>query len=117
MNSPNEHPYDSLATAFYERRAERPSPPRNGQVDKLITDLRTLLFPECSDLRVEIRRRIDSVSDDLLQLVEQSMIANPEDNHWTVKAVHNKAEAIELGEIGFEPYLIINGVQLVRKRK
>ena len=35
----------------------------------------------------------------------------------SIKVLRNKVEAIKLGEIGFEPYLIINGVQLVRKRK
>ena len=49
--------------------------------------------------------------------LDEKLFANPEDDQWTVKAVHNEAEAIKLGEIGFEPYLIINGVQLVRKRK
>ena len=45
------------------------------------------------------------------------LFANPEDDQWTVKAVHNEAEAIKLGKIGFEPFVVINGVQLFRKRK
>ena len=49
--------------------------------------------------------------------LDEKLFANPEDDQWTVKAVHNEVEAIKLGEIGFSPYLIINGVQLVRKRK
>ena len=49
--------------------------------------------------------------------LDEKLFANPEDDKWIVKAVHNEAEAIKLGEIGFSPYLIINGVQLVRKRK
>ena len=49
--------------------------------------------------------------------LDEKLFANLEDDQWTVKAVHNEVEAIKLGEIGFEPYLIINGVQLVRKRK
>ena len=40
------------------------------------------------------------------------LFANPEDDQWTVKAVHNEAEAIKLGEIGFEPFVVINGVGL-----
>jgi integrase len=38
-------------------------------------------------------------------------------DEWIVRAVRTVEEATELGVVGFEPYLVINGVQLVRKRK
>ena len=49
--------------------------------------------------------------------LDEKLFGDKQNDQWTVKAVHNEQEAIALGEVGFEPYLIINGVQLVRKRK
>ena len=49
--------------------------------------------------------------------LDETLFTNQQDDQWVVKAIHNQTQAIKLGEVGFEPYLIINGVQLVRKRK
>lgn len=49
--------------------------------------------------------------------LDEKLFADKKDDQWIVKAVNDEKKAIELGEIGFEQYLIINGVQLVRKRK
>lgn len=40
----------------------------------------------------------------------------PEDN-FIIRAVHDVEEAIKLGEVGFEPYDVVEGVRLYRKRK
>ena len=40
----------------------------------------------------------------------------PEDN-FIIRAVQSVKEAIKLGEVGFEPYDIVDGVRLYRKRK
>jgi integrase len=39
------------------------------------------------------------------------------DDHFIIKTAHNVEEAEELGEIGFEPFDIIDGMHLYRKRK
>ncbi|MCW4017136.1 MAG: site-specific integrase [Candidatus Bathyarchaeota archaeon] len=38
-------------------------------------------------------------------------------DEWIIRAVKTVDEAIELGQVGFTPYMMIEGVQLVRKRK
>jgi integrase len=49
--------------------------------------------------------------------LDKKLFSNlPEDN-FIIKAVSTVEEAIKLGEVGFEPYLVIQGVQLMRKRK
>jgi integrase len=40
-----------------------------------------------------------------------------ENDDWIIKAVKTVDEAIKLGKVGFVPYMTIEGVQLVRKRK
>ena len=40
----------------------------------------------------------------------------PEDN-FVIRAAHTVEEAVKLGEAGFEPFVIIDGIQLFRKRK
>jgi integrase len=40
----------------------------------------------------------------------------PEDN-FIIRTAHTLEEAVKLGEVGFEPFVIIDGVQLFRKRK
>ena len=40
----------------------------------------------------------------------------PEDN-FVIRTAHTLEEAVKLGEVGFEPFVTINGVQLFRKRK
>jgi len=49
--------------------------------------------------------------------LDKSLFQNiPEDN-FIIRAAHTLEEAIKLGEVGFEPYVVISGVQLFRKRK
>jgi integrase len=38
-------------------------------------------------------------------------------DQFIIKAIHNEKEAVQLGEIGFEPFDVVNGVRLYRKRK
>ncbi len=51
-----------------------------------------------------------------IQLDKQLFQSVPEDT-FIIRAVNTIEEAIKLGEVGFEPYLVIQGVQLMRKRK
>jgi len=39
------------------------------------------------------------------------------DDQFTMKTAHNAEAAAKLGEIGFEPFDVIDGVHLYRKRK
>jgi hypothetical protein len=36
---------------------------------------------------------------------------------FIIHAAHNLEEAVKLGEVGFEPFVVMEGVQLFRKRK
>jgi hypothetical protein len=38
-------------------------------------------------------------------------------DEWVVRAAKTIEEAMELGAVGFEQFLLIDGIQLVRKRK
>jgi integrase/predicted RNA-binding Zn-ribbon protein involved in translation (DUF1610 family) len=51
-----------------------------------------------------------------IQLDKQLFQNVPEEN-FTIRTVSTLEEAVKLGEIGFEPFMVINGVQLMRKRK
>jgi len=51
-----------------------------------------------------------------IQLDNQLFVNVPEDN-FIIRAVNSVEEAVKLGEVGFEPFLVIQGVQLMRKRK
>jgi len=48
--------------------------------------------------------------------LEKNLFKNFSDENFTVKVVNSVDEAIALGKVGFQPYLVINGVQLVWKR-
>jgi len=39
------------------------------------------------------------------------------DDQFTIKTAHNAEEAAKLGEIDFEPFDVIEGMHLYRKRK
>jgi hypothetical protein len=41
---------------------------------------------------------------------------NQEVEQYTIKAVTSKEEAIQLGELGYEPFDAVDGVKLYRKR-
>jgi integrase len=49
--------------------------------------------------------------------LEKSLFKNVPDDQFTIKAISTVDEATQLGEIGFEPFMVVNGVQLMRKRK
>ena len=78
----------------------------------------TMIYHETKDLLHTMAFLGHKKSDNTLLYVQlDEKLFNDQDDQWTVKAVHSEQEAIELGEVGFEPYLTFNGVQLVRKRK
>jgi integrase len=49
--------------------------------------------------------------------LDQNLFKNFPNDEFIIKAVHTVEEAIKLGEIGFEPFDVVNGVRLYRKRK
>jgi integrase len=49
--------------------------------------------------------------------LDQNLFKNVPNDEFIIKAVHTVEEAVKLGEIGFEPFDIVNGVRLYRKRK
>ena len=49
--------------------------------------------------------------------LEKIMYQASDKDEWVVRAAKTVEEAMELGAVGFEPFLLIDGVQLVRKRK
>ena len=51
-----------------------------------------------------------------IQLDKQMFQEIPEDN-FIIRAAHTVEDAVKLGEVGFEPFVIMDGVQLFRKRK
>lgn len=51
-----------------------------------------------------------------IQLDNQLFQNIPEEN-FTIRTVGTLEEAVKLGEVDFEPFMVINGVQLMRKRK
>jgi hypothetical protein len=49
--------------------------------------------------------------------LDKQLFQSISEDNFIIKAVSTVEEAIMLGEVGFEPYLVIQGVQLMRKRK
>jgi integrase len=49
--------------------------------------------------------------------LEKNLFKNLPDDKFTIKAISTLEEAVKLGEVGFEPFMVVNGVQLMRKRK
>jgi integrase/DNA-directed RNA polymerase subunit RPC12/RpoP len=49
--------------------------------------------------------------------LDKSLFQNIPEDSFTIRAAHTLEEAIKLGEVGFEPYVVMDGVQLFRKRK
>lgn len=45
------------------------------------------------------------------------MFKNVPDDKFIIKAISSLEEAVKLGEGGFEPFMVVNGVQLMWKRK
>ena len=48
--------------------------------------------------------------------LDEKLFTDQEDQ-FTIKATHDAEEAAKLGEIGFEPFDVIEGLHLYRKRK
>jgi site-specific recombinase XerC len=49
--------------------------------------------------------------------LDQSLFKNLPDDNFTIRATNNLEEAFKLGEVGFEPFVVMEGMQLFRKRK
>ena len=49
--------------------------------------------------------------------LDKNLFANLPDDSFIIRAAHSLDEAVKLGEVGFEPFVVMEGVQLFRKRK
>ena len=49
--------------------------------------------------------------------LDQKLFKDLPDDSFIIRAAHNQEEVVKLGEVGFEPFDIIEGVHLYRKRK
>jgi integrase len=49
--------------------------------------------------------------------LDKQLFKNVPDDKFIIRAAHTLEEATKLGEVGFEPYVVMEGVQLFRKRK
>jgi hypothetical protein len=49
--------------------------------------------------------------------LDKSLFQNLPDDSFIIRAAHNLEEAVKLGEVGFEPFVVMEGVQFFRKRK
>jgi hypothetical protein len=49
--------------------------------------------------------------------LDKKLFANVPDDKFIIRAVASIEEATRLGEVGFEPFMVIQGLQLMRKRK
>jgi hypothetical protein len=49
--------------------------------------------------------------------LDRSLFKNLPDDSFIIRAAQTKEEAVKLGEVGFEPFVVMEGVQLFRKRK
>jgi integrase len=49
--------------------------------------------------------------------IDKALFANVPNDDFTIRAARTIDEATRLGEIGFEPFVVMEGVQLFRKRK
>jgi len=49
--------------------------------------------------------------------LDKSLFQNLPDDSFIIRAAHSLEEAVKLGEVGFEPFVVMEGVQLFRKRK
>jgi integrase len=49
--------------------------------------------------------------------LDKSLFSNLHDDSFIIRAAKTIEEATRLGEVGFEPYVVMEGVQLFRKRK
>jgi hypothetical protein len=49
--------------------------------------------------------------------LDKQLFKNVPDDKFIIRAARTIEEATKLGEVGFEPYVVMEGVQLFRKRK
>lgn len=49
--------------------------------------------------------------------LDKSLFQNLPDDNFIIRSARTVEEAIKLGEVGFEPFVVMEGVQLFRKRK
>jgi hypothetical protein len=49
--------------------------------------------------------------------LDQNLFKNLPDDSFIIRVAHSLEEAIKLGEVGFEPFVVMEGVQVFRKRK
>ena len=49
--------------------------------------------------------------------LDRSLFKNLPDDSFIIRVAQTKEEAVKLGEVGFEPFVVMEGVQLFRKRK
>lgn len=60
-------------------------------------------------------KRMDNTA--LYVQLDQKLFKDLPDNSFTMRVAHNAEEATKLGEVGFEPFDVVDGVRLYRKRK
>ena len=79
----------------------------------------TMLYHYTKDLLVvaEFLGHRDIENTRLYIQLEKNLFKNIHDEQFIIKAISSLEEAVELGEIGFEPFMTVNGIQLMRKRK
>jgi integrase len=79
----------------------------------------TMLYHYVKDLLVvaEFLGHKDIENTRLYIQLEKNLFKNVPDDQFIIKAISTLEEAVKLGEVGFEPFMIVNGVQLMRKRK
>ena len=49
--------------------------------------------------------------------LDKALFSNLPDDSFIIRTAKTVEEATKLGEVGFEPFVMIDGVQLFRKRK
>ena len=49
--------------------------------------------------------------------LEKNLFKNLPNDNFIIKQISSLEEAVKLGEVGFEPFMVVNGIQLMRKRK
>lgn len=49
--------------------------------------------------------------------LDQNLFSNLPNDEFIIRAANTVDEAVKLGEVGFEPFVVMDGVQLFRKRK
>jgi site-specific recombinase XerC len=74
----------------------------------------TKLYLQTRDIRY-VQKKMGHRSITSTTIYENSE-PNQEVEQYTIKAVTSKEEAIQLGELGYEPFDAVDGVKLYRKR-